>query len=107
MEEVGWSSFRLPSVLKTRKASVFKAFRTFDRGFQRASVGVFLPKKAYKKDTLHNTECLIVFNVFFLRIRTSVESKSFCTFGLNSVCLITNVSISWIRKEEVPSGELS
>ena len=89
MEEVGWSSFRLPSVLKTRKASVFKAFRTFDRGFQRASVGVFLPKKAYKKDTLHNTECLIVFNVFFPLIRASFEVKSFCTFGLNSGCLIT------------------
>ena len=46
-------------------------------------------KKHTKKDTLCFTECLIVFNVLFLRIRTSVESKSFCTFGLNSVCLIT------------------
>ena len=75
--------------------------------FGRRLSGVLLPKNEYKKDTLHNTECLIVFNVFFLRIRTSVESKSFCTFGLNSVCLITNASISWIRREEVPSGELS
>ena len=56
--------------------------------FRQHLSGVLLPKKAYKKDTLHNTECLIVFNVFFLRIRASVESKSFCTFGLNSGCLI-------------------
>ena len=87
--ECGRSFFRQALVLKAQKARVFKAFLAFGRGFQRSSVGVFLPKKAYKKDTLQSTECLIVFNLFFLRIRTSVESKSFCTFGLNSGCLIT------------------
>ena len=50
--ECGRSFFRQALVLKAQKARVFKAFLAFGRGFQRSSVGVFLPKKAYKKDTL-------------------------------------------------------
>ena len=56
-----WSVF-LPSVvgLKGLKARVFKAFLVFGRRLS----GVLLPKNEYKKDTLQNTECLIVFNLF-------------------------------------------
>ena len=80
-------------VLKAQKASVFKAFLTFGLGllevFGRRLSGVLLPKNEYKKDTLQNTECLIVFNVFSLVIMPSSEVERFCTFGINSVCLIT------------------
>ena len=60
-----------------------------------------------QKDTLHNTECLIVINLFSLVISCMSEFERFCTFGINSVCLITTIRISWIRRGEVPSGELS
>ena len=91
--ECGQSFFRRALVLKTQKASVFKAFLAFGRGFQRPSVGVFRAsfylRMNTKKTPCNFTECLIVFNVFSLVIMPSSESKRFCTFGLNSGCLIT------------------
>ena len=91
--ECGQSFFRRSLVLKVQKDSVFKAFLAFGlglpEGFGRRLSGVLLPKNEYKKDTLQNTECLIVFNVFPLVIMPSSEVKRFCSFGLNSGCLIT------------------
>jgi len=42
-----------------------------------------------KKDTLRNTECLIVLTCFSFVISRTSEVEIFCTFGLNSGCLIT------------------
>ena len=94
--ECGQSFFRRSLVLKAQKASVFKAFLAFGRGFHRASVSVFRASFYLKMNT-KKTPCKIQSVLLFLIcfptvIRLSSESKRFCTFGLNSVCLITVIS---------------
>ena len=59
---------------------MFLLVRGVLRGVERASVGVFLPKKAYKKDTLQNTECLIVFNLFSYSYKAVVREQKFLYF---------------------------
>ena len=78
--ECGRSFFRQALVLKAQKARVFKAFLAFGRGFQRSSVGVFRSKKAYKKDTLQNTECLFVFNLFSCSYKAVVRGRKILYF---------------------------
>ena len=104
--ECGQSFFRRSLVLKAQKASVFKAFLAFGRGFQMSSVGVFRAsfylKMNTKKDTLQNTECLIVFNLFPYSYKAVVREQKILYFrsklGLsyNSSFFISR----WCRKEE-------
>ena len=79
--------FRRSLVLKAQKASVFKAFLAFGRGFQRSSVGVFRASfylKMNTKKTLCKIQSVFLFLICFLiAIRPSSESKRFCTFGLS------------------------
>ena len=94
--ECGRSFFSQALVLKAQKARVFKAFLAFGRVFQRSSVGVFRAPFYLKMNT-KKTPCKIQSVLLFLicfpiAIRPSSEVKSFCTFGLNSGCLITSVS---------------
>ena len=91
--ECGQSFFRRSLVLKAQKARVFKTFLAFGRGFQRSSVVVF-QASFYLRMNTKKTPCkiqsvLLFLICFLIAIRPSSESKSFCTFGLNSGCLIT------------------
>ena len=91
--ECGQSFFRRALVLKAQKASVFKAFLAFGRGFQRSSVGIFRASFYLEMNT-KKTPCKIQSVFLFLicfpiAIRPSPEVERFCTFGLNSGCLIT------------------
>ena len=76
----------LPSVvvLKVQKARVFKAFLAFGLGlsevFGRRLWSVLLPKNEYKKDTLQNTECLIVFNLFPYSYKAVVREQKILYF---------------------------
>ena len=72
--------FRRSLVLKAQKASVFKAFLALGQGAVRASVAPFLPKNEYKKDTLQNTECLIVFNLFPYSYKSVVREQKILYF---------------------------
>ena len=47
---------------------------------RKTSDGVFLPKNEYKKDTLQNTECLIVFNLFSYSYKAVVRGQKFLYF---------------------------
>ena len=82
--ECGQSFFRRSLVLKAQKASVFKAFLAFGLGlsevFGRRLSGVLLPKNEYKKDTLQNTECLIVFNLFPYSYKAVVREQKILYF---------------------------
>ena len=82
--ECGQSFFRRSLVLKAQKASVFKAFLAFGLGlpevFGRRLSGVLLPKNEYKKDTLQNTECLIVFDLFPYSYKAVVRGQKFLCF---------------------------
>ena len=103
--------FRRSLVLKAERVSVFKAFRAFGLGLQRAAVGVFWASFYLRMNT-KKTPCKIQSVLLFLicfpiAISLSSESKRFCTFGLNSGCLITLFQISLKCRGEVPSGVLS
>ena len=96
-EVLGAQSVFLPSVVgfKGSKRYCFQGFSGFRSGLSEVFgwrlSGVLLPMNEYKKDTLQNTECLIVLTCFSFVIRPSSEVERFCTFGLNSGCLITPV----------------
>ena len=48
--------------------------------FGRRLSGVLLPENEYKKDTLQNTECLIVFNVFPYSYKAVVREQKILYF---------------------------
>ena len=85
-EVLGVRSVFLPSVvgLKGSKSQSFQDFSGFRSGlpevFGRRLLGVLLPKNEYKKDTLQNTECLIVFNLFPYSYKAVVREQKFLYF---------------------------